>query len=63
MLALGIIEEMIAKTTFVRRAKTWKVFWRRADLKWHQYDPVPELRSLDEFLELVEDDEHGCFWG
>ena len=58
-----IIESMVAKTTFVRKAKIWKVFWSRADMKWHSYQPAAEVGSLDEFLELVEADEHGCFWG
>ena len=57
------IEIPVAKTTFVRKTRIWKVFWRRADLKWHRYEPVPETDSLDDFLELVDQDEFGCFWG
>ena len=59
----SIIEEMVAKTTYVRKAKTWRVYWQRADLKWHRYEPDPEVRSLDEFLALVEEDAYACFWG
>jgi len=43
--------------------KNWKVYWNRADLKWHSYKPVPEVASLEEFLALVERDEHACFFG
>lgn len=57
------IEEAVAKATFVKRQRVWKVFWQRADLKWHRYDPVPEVPSLERFLELVEKDEHACFFG
>jgi hypothetical protein len=58
-----ILECPIAKTTYVRRSDTWKVFWQRADLKWHGYGPCPEVDELEDFLELVEEDEYGCFWG
>lgn len=57
------IEEPVAKTTYVKTQKTWKVFWQRADLKWHRYDPVPEVSSLDEFLEIVDRDDYACFFG
>jgi len=57
------IEEPVAKTTYVKTQNTWKVFWQRADLKWHRYDPVPEVSSLDEFLEIVDRDDYACFFG
>lgn len=58
-----IIEEMQAKTTYVKKTKTWKVYWQRADLKWHSYQPTPEVDTLEEFLELVAEDAHHCFRG
>ena len=39
------IEEPIAKTTWVRTQGVWKVFWMRADLKWHGYDPKPKVKT------------------
>lgn len=57
------IESMVAKTTYVKKSGLWKVYWQRADLKWHSYSPVPEVNSLEEFLALVEKDEHCCFYG
>jgi len=56
-------KSMIAKATFVRSKTEWKVFWQRSDLKWHQYDPCPSVPVLSEFLELIDEDRHGCFWG
>lgn len=58
-----IIEEMQAKTTYVKKSKTWKVYWQRADLKWHRYQSAPEVGTLEEFLDLVDKDEHYCFRG
>ncbi|MDA0745376.1 MAG: DUF3024 domain-containing protein [bacterium] len=57
------VEQAIAKTTYVKRTRTWKVYWQRADLKWHCYDPVPEVESIKDFLDLVEADEFACFFG
>lgn len=57
------IEVPVAKTTYVRTEDEWKVYWRRSDLKWHAYDPLPRVGSLAEFLQVVDADAHGCFWG
>ena len=57
------IEESVAKTTYVKKSRTWKVYWKRADLKWHSYEPVPELSTLEEFFEIVAEDQYGCFKG
>ena len=57
------VECAVAKATFVRTQGVWKVFWQRADLKWHSYEPVPEVSELSEFLATVEEDKHSCFWG
>ncbi|MDY0134942.1 MAG: DUF3024 domain-containing protein [Atribacterota bacterium] len=53
----------VAKTTYVKSQKVWKVYWMRQDLKWHRYPPVPQVRHLEEFLRLVKEDENACFFG
>ena len=57
------VEEPVAKATYVATRRRWRVFWMRADCKWHAYPPKPTVRSLAAFLRLVEDDPHCCFWG
>ncbi|MEJ2308390.1 MAG: DUF3024 domain-containing protein [Gammaproteobacteria bacterium] len=57
------IEEPVAKATWVKAHKIWRVYWQRADLKWHRYDPDPEVNTLKQFLELVDRDEYACFFG
>lgn len=57
------MESAIAKATYVKRTGNWKVYWQRADLKWHRYDPNPEVASVEEFLAVVEADEYACFFG
>jgi hypothetical protein len=56
-------ENHVAKTTFVKTKNHWKVFWLRADLNWHSYKPKPTVKSINEFIKLVEEDKHHCFWG
>lgn len=58
-----IVDEPIAKTTFNRTTGKWKVFWQRSDLKWHGYEPKKEVAKLKDFVKLVEEDKHCCFWG
>jgi len=57
------IESSIAKATWVKNRKTWRVSWHRADMKWHSYPPNPEVSTIEQFLKIVADDTHGCFWG
>ncbi|MDF1537008.1 MAG: DUF3024 domain-containing protein [bacterium] len=57
------IEPSIAKATYVKSKNQLKVYWMRADLKWHGYQPCPEVKTLDEFLRVVDEDQYGCFWG
>jgi hypothetical protein len=57
------IEEPAAKATYVRKTDRWRIYWHRADMKWHAYLPHPESMFFDEFLAIVDEDDHCCFWG
>ena len=57
------MEAPVAKATYVRTKNQWKVFWIRRDLKWHAYEPNPEVKSLEAFLNVVDRDEYCCFFG
>ena len=56
-------ESPVAKATYVKARGVWRVFWQRRDLKWHSYDPKPEVKSVEEFASLVSEDAHACFFG
>ena len=58
-----IIEHSIAKATYVKQKGIWRIYWMRADQKWHRYEPVPEVGDLEEFLSVIEGDHYGCFYG
>ena len=53
----------VAKTTWIKSRKKWKIFWMRADLKWHSYKPEEFVNTIDEFIRIVDKDKFGCFWG
>ena len=51
-----IKEEPVAKTTFVQTQNHWKVYWMRADLKWHSFSPTPTVKTIHAFFIMVEDE-------
>lgn len=57
------MESPVAKGTFIKRRKLWKIYWMRADLKWHPYQPTPSVGSIADFFEVVDRDDHGAFFG
>ena len=57
------VEEAVAKARYLKSRDKWLVYWQRADLKWHKYGPVPEVGTLEAFLDLVDRDEYACFFG
>jgi Protein of unknown function (DUF3024) len=57
------LEHPIAKATYTKTSALWKIYWRSADLKWHSYEPVPRVGSLEKFLEVVDQDRFACFFG
>lgn len=53
----------IAKATFVKSKNIWRIFWQRSDLKWHGYSPQLTVRTLKDFIKIIDEDKHHCFWG
>ncbi len=58
-----LIEESIAKVQYVRTQDVWRIFWKRADGKWHAYKPHPEALTLKDALLVIAEDAHACFFG
>lgn len=56
-------EQPIARVRFVRSRNVWRLFWPRADGKWHGYRPCPEVSSLRDALCVIDGDAHHCFFG
>lgn len=59
----GMAEMPVAKAGYVVKDDKWKIYWQRADLKWHLYEPKKEVKKLADFIKSVDEDKHRCFWG
>jgi hypothetical protein len=59
----GMVDISIAKATYVMKENKWKIYWQRADLKWHSYEPKKEVKTVKAFLKVVDEDEFCFFWG
>lgn len=57
------VQESIARITYVNTRKHWKIFWHRADGKWHLYPECPHTQTLPQALQVIKTDQHHCFWG
>lgn len=57
------VEIPVIKGRYYKSRKEWTIYWQRADLKWHIYEPYPSASSLTELLNVLKDDEYNCFWG
>lgn len=58
-----IHESPVAKATFIDSKNEWKLFWMRADLKWHHYKEEGNPKTIEEVIEIIDTDRFGCFWG
>jgi Protein of unknown function (DUF3024) len=57
------MRNQVAKFRFVRNSRLWMLYWMRADLKWHRYEPAEPANDLADLLEVVDCDEYCAFFG
>ena len=57
------VEHRIAKATLNEKKRNWMVLWEGANLQWRSYKPHPEVDVIEDFLRIVEKDDHACFFG
>lgn len=53
----------VAQGRYIKSRGVWKIYWKRSDLKWHIYQPLAEVNTVQEFLDEVSMDPYGCFFG
>jgi hypothetical protein len=58
-----VTQTEVAKVTFVRSQKVWKLYWMRGNLKWHSYEPLSSAASLEELVAEIDEDPMCCFFG
>lgn len=52
-----------AKITFVKSKNIWKLYWQRADLKFHKYNPKESASKLSDLVKEIDNDPNACFFG
>ena len=52
-----------AKIRFYKSRQEWNLYWMRASGKWEIYEPFPKSTHLDNIIDIIKEDKHGCFYG
>lgn len=60
----NLIREIpVAKATYVKSSNGWKVYWMGRTMKWAPYEPKPKVKTIQDFFNLVAEDQYCAFWG
>jgi len=57
------IHSPIAKARYIKSKRIWKLYWMRASGKWEAYEPDFEVKITERLLQIISEDNYGCFWG
>jgi Protein of unknown function (DUF3024) len=53
----------VARFRYFRSRNEWQLYWMRADLRWHVYEPAAPTNDLARLVRLVEEDKYCAFFG
>ena len=56
-------QRAFARIKYIRTQDEWRLYWMRADLKWHLYEPSPVHGNLQDALAVINQDHYSCFFG
>lgn len=56
-------ETPVANLKFIRSARKWRLYWMRADMKWHEYPWLSSSHHLDDLVQEIDADPLACFFG
>lgn len=59
----NILHLPFAKARYIKNKEIWKLYWMRGNGKWESYQPNPEVTSIDEVFQIIDEDEYHCFKG
>lgn len=58
-----MMEYPAGKATWVTSRRLWKLYWMRADLRWHGYPERPTVRYVEDFFNELMRGPMRRFWG
>jgi hypothetical protein len=53
----------IVRLHYTKANRTWAIYWRDRNLKFHRFEPVAPSRHVEELVRAVDEDHSGIFWG
>jgi len=53
----------IARLRYTRTSKTWALYWRDRNQRFHAYNRIGPSANIDEVLAEIDRDPTGIFWG
>ena len=59
----GWLELVVAKFTYVKSRRQWRLYCQHRDRRWHGYQALPTAARLATLLDEVGRDPTGIFWG
>ena len=57
------MESPVAKLKFIRSANKWRLYWQRADIKWHEYPGLSSSERINDLVQAIDADPLACFFG
>jgi len=53
----------IARLRYTQANRTWALYWRDRNLRFHRYDQLPPSPHIDDLLNEIGRDPTAIFWG
>jgi Protein of unknown function (DUF3024) len=53
----------IARLRYTKTNRTWSLYWRDRNLKFHAYDLCPPSATVQDLLDEIDRDPTAIFWG
>lgn len=57
------MDSPVAKLKWILSAQKWRLYWKRADLKWHEYPGLSSSENLADLVTEIDADPLACFFG
>lgn len=53
----------VARLRYTKTTRSWSLYWRDRNLRFHEYDRVPPSAGIDLLLAELDRDPTAIFWG
>jgi hypothetical protein len=53
----------IARLRYTQANRTWSLYWRDRNLRFHRYEQLPPSPHIDDLLQEIDRDPTAIFWG